>query len=54
MGLKTMDLQLVGLYQSTLDEPVANLGALITLELQHFSVLGMLYHCAITGKFLEQ
>lgn len=50
--LETMHLQLVRLSQSRLGQPLADVLALIALQLQHLAVLGMLDHGAIACKFL--
>ena len=48
-----MDLELLGLDESALGEPVADLLTLVALELKDLSVLGVLHYGAIAGKLLE-
>jgi len=51
-GLETVDFDLLLLGQSDGDEPVADFGPLISLELKHLAVLRVLHYCPIAGKFL--
>jgi len=46
-------LELVGLDESALGEPVADLGALVALQLQHLAVLRVLHHCAVASELLR-
>ena len=48
--LETVHFQLIGLGQTGLSEPLANVFTLIALQLQHFAVFGMLDYSAIAGK----
>lgn len=50
--LKPMDFQLVVFGQSNLDEELADVLALVALQLNHFSILRVLDHSTIAGKFL--
>ena len=52
-SLETVDLELLGLDESALGEPVADLLTLVALELKDLSVLGVLHYGAIAGKLLE-
>ena len=47
-----MDFDLVLLGQSYRDEPVADLGPLVPLELEDLTVLGVLDYSPIAGEFL--
>lgn len=47
-----MDFQLVVFGQSNLDEELADVLALVALQLNHFSILRVLDHSTIAGKFL--
>ena len=51
--LEAVDFKLIGLRQSTFRQPLADIFSLITLELKNLTVLWMLNHCAIAGKFLK-
>ena len=51
-SLETVDLELLGLDESALGEPVADLLTLVALELKDLSVLGVLHYGAIAGKLL--
>lgn len=53
-SLETMNLQLVGLGKARLGKPLANVLALVALQLQHFAVLGVLDHCSIACKLLQK
>lgn len=50
---EAVDLELLGLDESALGEPVADLLTLVALELKNLSVLGVLHYGAIAGKLLE-
>lgn len=50
--LKPVDFQLVVFSQSNLHEELADVLALVTLQLNHFSILGVLNYSTIAGKFL--
>lgn len=50
--LKPMDLQLIVLGQSDLYQELAYVLALVTLELDYFSIFWMLDDSTIAGKFL--
>ena len=50
--LKPMDFQLVVFGQSNLNEELADVLALVALQLNHFSILRVLDHSTIAGKFL--
>lgn len=49
--LKTVHLQLIGFGQTGFGEPLANVLALIALQLQDLAVFRMLDYRAIAGKF---
>lgn len=51
--LETMNFELLRLGQARLREPLANVLALVALQLQHLAVLRMLHHSAVARKFLE-
>jgi hypothetical protein len=44
---------LVGFGEAGFGEPLTNVLALISLQLQHFSVLGVLHYCPVARKFLQ-
>lgn len=48
--LETVHFQLIGLGQAGLSEPLTDVLALVTLQLQHFAVFGVLDHSAIAGE----
>ena len=48
-----MDFQLFLLCQSNLQEEFTDVVALIPLELNHFTILGMVHHCTIASKLLR-
>lgn len=50
--LETVHFELIGLGQASLGQPLADVFALVALQLQHLAVLGMLDHGTIAGKFL--
>ena len=47
-----MDFELVILGQVNLSEEQADILALVTLQLDHFTILWVLNHCAVAGKLL--
>ncbi|EHB03038.1 Glypican-6 [Heterocephalus glaber] len=47
-----MNLQLIGLSQSSLYQDLVHVFALVTLELDYFSIFWMLHYSTIAGKFL--
>lgn len=51
--LEAVDLQLVGLGQAALRQPLADVFSLVALQLKHLSVFWVLDHCSIAGKFLQ-
>ena len=50
--LKTVDLELVGLDQAVLGEPVGDFEPLIAQQLQDLAIFWALYHFAFAGKLL--
>ena len=52
--LEAVHLELLGLDESGLGEPVADLVPLVALQLQHLAVLGVLHHCAVASKLLQK
>ena len=49
-----MDFELIGFDEAGLGKPPANVGALIALELENLSVLGMLNYGTIASEFLKK
>lgn len=54
MRLETVHLQLVGLGDANFGQKLANVVALIALQLNHFTILGMIDHGAVTGELLKE
>jgi hypothetical protein len=52
-SLESVDFELVGFDETDPDHPVADVLALVALQLEHLAVLGVLYHGAIACKLLE-
>lgn len=50
--LETMNFELVRFGETRFGQPLANVLTLITLQLQYFTVFGMINYCAIAGEFL--
>ena len=51
--LEAVDLELIGLDQAGLGEPVADFVPLIALQLQDLAILWVLYHGAVAGELLQ-
>ena len=51
--LEAVDLELIGLGQAVLGEPVADFVPLIALQLQDLAILWVLYHGAVAGELLK-
>jgi hypothetical protein len=49
-----MNFELLRLSEASLGQPLADVLPLVTLELEHFTVLRMFNHSAIAGKLLKQ
>ena len=47
-----MDFELIGLEETNLDHPGADVVPLITLQLEELSIFRVLHHNSIAGKFL--
>lgn len=47
-----MDFQLLFLGQPNLDQEITDVDPLVSLQLQHLSILGVLHHRTIAGKLL--
>lgn len=47
-----MHLDLVFLCQSNFDEKLGDVGPLVSLKLDHFTIFRMVHHCSIACKFL--
>ena len=54
LDLEAVELELIGLDQTGLGEPVTDFVPLVTLQLQYLSILGVLYHGAVAGKLLKE
>ena len=52
ISLKSVNFQLVGFSQTSLRQPLTDVLALVSLQLKHLSVLGVLNHRAVASKFL--
>lgn len=52
LKLETVHLQLIGLGNANFGQKLANVVALIALQLNHFTILGVIDHGAVTGKLL--
>jgi len=50
--LEAVDFELLLLGQVNLDEELADILALVSLKLDHFTILWVLNHCPIAGKLL--
>ncbi|OWR51098.1 hypothetical protein KGM_211525 [Danaus plexippus plexippus] len=50
--LETVDLELLGLHEARFSEPLANVLALISLQLQYFAVLRMFHHGTVARELL--
>lgn len=50
--LEAVDFELLLLGQVDLNEELADILALVSLKLDHFTILWVLNHCPIAGKFL--
>lgn len=51
--LEAVHFELVGFCEASLGQPLTNVFALVSLQLQHLTVLGMLNHSPITSKLLQ-
>lgn len=51
--LESVHLELIGLRQPRFGQPLADVLALIPLELQHLAVLGVFDYSSIARKFLK-
>lgn len=49
---ESVDFQLLFLGQPNLDQEITDVDPLVSLQLQHLSILGVLHHCTIAGKLL--
>lgn len=54
LKLETVHLQLIGLGNANFGQKLANVVALIALQLNHFTILGVIDHGAVTGKLLRR
>ena len=54
LDLEAVELELIGLDQTGLGEPVTDFVPLVTLQLQYLSILGVFYHGAVTSKLLKE
>lgn len=52
--LETVHLQLLSLGNANFSQKLANVVALIALQLNHFTILGVVDHSAVTGKLLKK
>ncbi len=50
--LETVHLDLIFLCQANFDEELGDVSPLVSLKLDHLTVLGVVYHCAIASKLL--
>lgn len=53
ISLKTVNLQLLGLGDANLGQELADVVALVTLELNHLTIFGMIHHGAVASKVLH-
>lgn len=49
---ESVDFQLLFLGQPNLDQEITDVDPLVSLQLQHLSILGVLHHRTIAGKLL--
>lgn len=49
---ESVDFQLLLLGQPNLDQEITDVDPLVSLQLQHLSILGVLHHRTIAGKLL--
>ena len=51
--LEAVHLDLVFLCQANFDEELRDVGPLVSLELDHLTVLRVVHHCTIASKLLQ-